>query len=308
MGEHEVDYNALFEVGEAAGEGAGEKGQQDAGAASADDKQAQDPELDQEETEEQAENAVDGEGESGKGAQSPEENSRYAAARRKAEAERDLAVQKAREEVRVEMQKKLDESIAALGLQNPYTKQPITTQAELDEYKQKLDVDKKSRIAKKAGMTEGEFDKYVEELPVVKSAREQMARAEEAQKAAAAKEAEAEINRQIAEIGEMDASIKSLDDLRKMENYKDFYALVKRGNTLVDAYKLVNFDRLTSSSAAVAKQAALNQVASKSHLDRTVTRGAGAVTVPADVIAEYRMFNPDASDSEIRAHWAKYKK
>lgn len=307
MDGHEVDYNALFEVGEDAGEGAGEKGQQDAGAASADDKQ-QDPEQDQEQEEEDQEQAQDGAGEGKPAGQSAAENSKYAAARRKAEAERDLAVQKAREEVRVEMQKKLDDSIASLGLQNPYIKKPITTQAELDEYKQNLDVDKKSRIAKKAGMTEGEFDRYVEELPVVKSAKEQMARAEEAQKAAAAKEAEAEINRQIAEIGEMDPSIKSIDDLRKMENYKDFYALVKRGNTLTDAYKLVNFERLTSSSAAQAKQAALNQVNSKSHLDRTVTRGAGAVTVPADVIAQYREFNPDATEAEIRAHWAKYSK
>ena len=310
MGDN-VDYGALFGVTADTGAGANEQGAADPAGSKNDE--AADPAAEEtegteesEKTEEQTGTEDGGEGKPA--GQSAEENSRYAAARRKAEAERDLAVQKAREEVRVEMQKKLDDSIASLGLQNPYTKKPITTQAELDEYKQKLDVDKKSRIAKKAGMTEGEFDKYVEELPVVKSAKEQMARAEEAQKAAAAKEAEAEINRQIAQIGEMDASIKSLDDLRKMENYKDFYALVKRGNTLVDAYKLVNFERLTSSATDRAKQSALNQVASKAHLDRTVTRGAGAVTVPADMIAEYRAFNPDATDAEIRAHWAKYQK
>ena len=306
MGEHEVDYNALFEVDTSAGEGGGEKGQETAETASADDtKQEQDPEQDQ--GEEDQEQAQDDAGE-GKPAQSAAENSRYAAARRKAEAERDLAVQKAREETRAEMQKTLDESIAALGLQNPYTKKPITTQAELNEYKQKLELDKKSRIAKKAGMTDGEFDQYVAELPVVKSAQEQMKRAEEAQKAAKAEQARIEIEKQISEIGEMDSSIKTLDDLRKMPNYKEFYELVKRGNTLTDAFKLANFDRLASASSAQAKQAALNQVNSKSHLDRTTTRGAGAVTVPADVIAEYREFNPDATEAEIRAHWAKYKK
>ena len=306
-----VDYGALFGVTADTGAGANEQGSADP-AGSKNDAAAEpaaegtEGTEESEKTEEQVGSEDGGEGKPA--GQSAEENSRYAAARRKAEAERDLAVQKAREEVRIEMQKQLDESIAKIGMQNPYTKKPIVSMADLAEYQQKLDVDKKSRIAKRAGMTEGEFDKYVEELPVVKSAKEQMARAEEAQKAAAAKEAEAEINRQIAEIGEMDPSIKSIDDLRKMTNYQDFYALVKRGNTLTDAYKLVNFERLTSSSAAQAKQAALNQVASKAHLDRTVTRGAGAVQVPADVIAEYRMFNPDATDAEIRAHWAKYKK
>ncbi len=83
---------------------------------------------------------------------------------------------------------------------------------------------------------------------------------------------------------------------------------MKRGNTFTDAYKLVNFDRLTSRATGQAKQAALNQVNSKSHLDRTTTRGAGAVTVPADVIAEYKALNPTATNAEIQAHWAKYLK
>ena len=123
-----------------------------------------------------------------------------------------------------------------------------------------------------------------------------------------AERARAEIGRQMAEIRELDPSVRSVADLTKMENYPRFYELVKRGNTLTDAFRLANFDRLSSRSTEQAKQAALNQVNSKSHLDRTTTRGAGAVTVPADVIAEYRAFNPDATDAEIRAHWAKYQK
>ena len=31
-----------------------------------------------------------------------------------------------------------------------------------------------------------------------------------------------------------------------MENAKEFYAAVKRGNSFLDAYRLVNFDRLTA--------------------------------------------------------------
>lgn len=305
MGDN-VDYNALFGV-EAAGESAGENDQQPAEADESNEAEA-------EETAE-AESEEETAGEDGKettaGAeksQSAEENSKYAAARRKAEAERDLAVQKAREETRTQMQEELNETIKALGMVDPYTKTPIVDKAGLDAYRQRFEIEKKARFAKKAGMDDAEFQKFVNDLPEVKEARAKAAQAEEAQKAVRAEQAKAEIERQMAEISAIDPEIKTLDDLRKMDNYQRFYDLVKRGNTLTDAYKLANMDRLTSQSTQQAKQAALNQVNSKSHLDRTTTRGAGAVSVPADVIAEYRAFVPDATMDEIRAHWAKYQK
>ena len=305
-----IDYGALFGLEGTEAEGAGENEQTAAESAVTED--TTDAEGTEEETEEETADASGDAGEGGQStggkAQTPEENSRYAAARRKAEAERDLAVQKAREETREEMRRELEESIRALGLQNPYTKEPIVDKAGLDAYKTQYDLDRQSRFAKKAGMNDDEFKAFVSNLPEVKEAREKAQQAEEAQRAVAAERAKAEIERQLGEIRELDPSITSLEDLKKIENYDRFYELVKRGNTLTDAFKLVNMDRLTAKTSEAAKQAALNQVASKAHLDRTVTRGAGSVAVPADVIAEYRAFNPDATDAEIRAHWAKYQK
>jgi len=307
MGDN-VDYNALFGVEG----GAGENDQPAAGAdESADDNEGEVSEETEEENEqdEQEDGEEAGEGKPGqKPGQSAEENSKYAAARRKAEAERDLAVQKAREETRAQMQAELTESIKALGLINPYTKQPIVDKAGLDEYKQRFEIEKKARFAKKAGLNDAEFEQFINDLPEVKEARAKAEQAEAAQKAVQAERAQAEIERQIGEIRELDPSIKSLEDLPKMENYQRFYELVKRGNTLIDAFRLVNLDKATAQTREQAKQAALNQVASKSHLDRTTTRGAGSVTVPSDVVAQYRAFNPDASDEEIRRHWAKYAK
>ncbi len=305
MGDN-VDYNALFGV-ETSGESAGENDQQPAEADESSEAEAEKP-ADAENEEETA--GEDGEKttQGAENVQSAEENSKYAAARRKAEAERDLAVQKAREETRAQMQAELAETIKALGMVNPYTKQPIVDKAGLDEYKQRFEIEKKARFAKKAGMDDTEFQKFVDDLPEVKEARAKAAQAEEAQKAVAAERAKQEIDRQLAEIREMDPAIASLEDLQKMPNYQQFYDLVKRGNTLTDAYRLANFEKLTAQQSQQAKQAALNQVNSKSHLDRTVTRGAGAVQVPADVVAEYRAFNPDATMDEIRAHWAKYQK
>lgn len=237
--------------------------------------------------------------------QSAEENSKYAAARRKAEAERDAAVAKAKSEAEVEKQKAVDEVYKDLGLTNPYTKQPITTKAEYDAWRQQADIEKKSAMLKKSGMSEGEFENFVANLPEVKSAREMKAQAEEVLKQAQAENARVKVNEQIAEISKLDPSIKSLDDLRAMENYNELYDRVKRGQSLVEAYKLTNFDRLTKASADTARQATLNSVAGKSHLDKTSTRGTGASAVPAGIAEMYRMLNPNATDAEIQKHYNK---
>lgn len=244
--------------------------------------------------------------EDGKGEQSREENARYAAARRKAEAERDAAVAQAKADAQAEAQKTIDEAFRNMGLYDPYTKKPITNKAEYDAYKQKIDIEKKTRVAKASGMSEAEFDEFVSELPEVKAAREKQAQAEEAMKQAQAAQAQVKIGEQISEIAKFDPSIKSLDDLKKMDNYSEFYEHVKRGNTLIDAYKLVNFDKLTQASANGAKQAAINAINGKSHLEKTSGRGTGSATVPADIADAYRMLNPNATDAEIQKHYNKY--
>lgn len=308
MGDN-VDYNTLFGLESTEGEGGNE--QTVAGSdVTETDKAAEETEEETAENETAEESGKAGEGtqSEGKPAQSPEENSRYAAARRKAEAERDAAVQKAITETRTQMQTELEDTIKALGMINPYTKKPIATKADLDEYRQRFEIERKSKFAKKAGMNDEEFQQFVNDLPEVKEARAKADAAEAAQRAVREKEAQAEIDRQLGEIREIDPSITSLSDLTKMPNYQRFYDLVKRGNTLTDAFRLVNMDRQTSQVREQAQQAALNKVASKSHLDRTTTRGAGAVTVPADVMEQFRIFNPDATDEEIRKYWAKSQK
>jgi hypothetical protein len=236
------------------------------------------------------------------GKQSAEENAKYAAARRKAEADRDTAIAKAKEEA----QKTIDEAIRGMGMYDPYTKKPITTKAEYDAYKQKIDIEKKSKVAKASGMSEDEFNSFVEDLPEVKAAKEMQAKAEEQLKAAQQAQAQVKINEQLAEITAMDPAVKTLEDLKAMENYEDFYKYVKRGSTLVEAYKLANFDKLTSDTAKGAKQAVINSLRSKSHLEKTSGRGAGAETVPSDIAEQYRIFNPGATDAEIQKHYNKY--
>ena len=111
-------------------------------------------------------------------AQTEDDNSRFAAARRKAEAERDAAVNKARTEAQTQADEYINGVIAGLGMMNPYTKKPITNKAEYDAYKQQFDIDKRSKIIQGSGMSEDEFKNFVADLPEVKAAREQKEAAE----------------------------------------------------------------------------------------------------------------------------------
>ena len=164
---------------------------------------------------------------------------------------------------------------------------------------------RKSQLMEQAGLSEEEYTALVNDLPEVRQAREAREKAERAMRRADEAQAKAKIDEQIQEIGKLDPDIRELNDLAGMENYPQFYELVQKGNSLLDAYKLANFDKLVQKNAAAAKQAAYNSTQSKQHMGRTKERGAGAISVPNDVKEMYRAFNPDATDAEIQAHYNK---
>lgn len=252
-----------------------------------------------------AEGGNDSSEEEGEAGQNAEQNAKFAAARRKAEAERDAAVEKAKAEAQAEAARVINEAFKNSGLVNPYTKQPITTKEEYDAYRQRYEAERKKAMMRKSGMSDADFDAFVQNLPEVREAREAKEQAEQAKREAQQAAARVKVDEQLKEIGALDPSIRSMEDLAKMPTYPKFYELVKKGNTLTDAFKLANYDALTKGAAAGARQAALNAAQGKQHMGQTQTRGAGAVSVPAEVMEQYRAFNPDATEAEIRAHYAK---
>jgi hypothetical protein len=229
--------------------------------------------------------------------QSSEENAKYAAARRKAEQERDAGIAQAQ----AAAQRQLDEAIAAMGQTDPYTGQPIRTKAEWDAWKTREAQEKKKEVADASGMNEAEFDAFVQNLPSVRDYRRA---AEEARQ----QKQKMILDEQITAIGKLDPSVKTVEDLVKRPEYKQVYDYVKKGISIVDAFKLANYDTLTQSAAAASRQAAINAANSKEHMAPTQTRGSGAVTVPADVKEQYKLFNPTATDAEIQAHYARFHK
>lgn len=207
-------------------------------------------------------------------------------------------------EIRARAAKQLDESIAALNLTNPYTKEPIRNKADYDAYRAKVEEDRRAKILKKAGISEEEFAKLAAEQPEIKA---QLDEAQEAKRQAAA----ATMSEQMRQIHELDPEINTIEDLAKMPNYAQFYRFVKQNRlSLVEAYKLTNMERLSARTAAATKQAAMNAAQSKAHLEATKARGKGGdvTAVPNDVREYYRMINPKATEAEVKADYAKYLK
>lgn len=294
----EIDYGGVFEV-ETAGENvtesaepsdttettAGEEAQEPAAPAAGEETQEETPKEEPKKTEQDA---------------------KFAAARRKAE--RDAEIAKIRQEAQEEANQKFEQFFANSGLVNPYTRQPIRSKAEYDAYRVQYEAEQKASLLKKSGMSDAEFQAFVSGLPEVREAKEAKAQAEAAARAAREEQAKLKVTEQLKEIQALDPSIKELKDLAKLETYPQLYDMVKRGYSISDAYRLANYDALTQKAAEASRQAAMNAAKSKEHLNPTVQRGAGAVTVPEDVKAEYLAFNPGATEAEIQKHYQKYMK
>lgn len=305
-----IDYSGLFGVTPEGGDG--EPGQEDAPGGGEAERV---PESD---TQDAAGAPPDGAGPAGEDAagQAPEPGAleQDGAARPDSQAAASPALdgggrRPSREElaaqVRADAQRAIDEAFALSGMKNPYTGQMITSKAEYDAYKAQYDQERQEQVMRQTGMSREEFQQFVQDLPQVRQARQVQEAAEKAAREAREAAAKVKVDEQLREIAALDPQIKTLSDLAKMDTFPRLYELVARGNTLTDAFRLANFDALAQRRAAGVRQAAVNSVRSKEHLSETRTRGSGAVSVPADVREQYKLFNPDASEEEIQKHYAR---
>lgn len=219
----------------------------------------------------------------------------------------DAAVKRAVEDERARTKGQMDAFFAKAGMKNTVTGKPITTLEEFDAWRADYDAAKLQKDLKAGKLTPEALRSAVEQTPAIqalKKQQEQQAAADEQRRQA---EAQARVNAELAEIHKLDPTINTVEDLLSMPGAKAFYDLVRKGNSFLDAYRLANFDRLTTARAEAARQQALNNARGKDHLTGTGTpQGTGAATVPPDVKAEYLAFNPDATDAEIQKHYNRY--
>jgi hypothetical protein len=263
-------------------------------------------------TEPTAGNADDDSGDEGgeAGAQTPEQRRANAARRR--QQEQQLAIAEAVEAERKKWQQKSDADMADFfkqaNLKNNFTGEPITNMDEFRAWQQQHLAERTKRGLESGKLTPEILNGLIDQHPVVQKAGEMVRRSEEETRKAQAAVAEAKVKEQLEQIRQLDPTIGTVEDLLKAPNAKEIYDLVKKGNSLVDAFRLANFDRLRSGAAEAARQQAVVNSRGKDHLQATGnSRGTGSASVPRDELAMYRLFNPGATEAQIQAHFNKNK-
>ena len=234
------------------------------------------------------------------------------AARRRQQEEKQRIDQAVSAAVAAEQQRSADMLkglFAKAGLKNTFTGQPITTMDEFDSYQQQFAAAKLQQDLKAGTLTPEVLDQVISQHPTVKKAAEVLRTSEEAQKKQEEATARANIDAEVAKIHAMDPSITSVNDLLNMPNAKAFYEYARKGLPLSDAYYLVNREKLEAAKAEAIRQQALNNNRGKEHLHSTGNaRGSGAVSVTAEQMAMFRLFNPNASEAEILNYYNKHLK
>ena len=232
----------------------------------------------QEETEaESDETSVKEEGTAEPTPQSSEENARYAAIRRRAEED-------ARRRYESELGS-LNQQITAMcqGITHPTTGQPITN---VRDYVDALRIQQRQardQELKDRGIDPSMIDRMIESNPVVMQAQQVIEQNKMSQ-------AEQALQNDLAEISKYDPSIKGINDLSAMPNFPEILSRVERGASLVDAYKMVNFDTFMQHTNEAARQQAINQMRGKNHLttQKGVAEADDYVEVPAEIMTRWR--------------------
>ncbi len=227
--------------------------------------------------------------ESGK-AQSPEENSRYAAIRRKAQ-----------REAQRKMEKELQERVASAGLSSPQAAGTVPAWEGTAAGQRQGNQGNPWEAPGDQAMENPPYRNFPEEPPEIRNARIAAQRS-------AAVGAKAQLDMDLNKVRALDPTVKGLEDLSQRPEYPEICRMVERGLSLPEAYKLVNFEALSRRAAEATRQAALNQFSGKGHMRQSEARGEGAMRVPAEVAEEYRMLLPNVTNAEIQAHYNGYVK
>ena len=236
----------------------------------------------------------------------PEQRHQNAARRRAQEQQAavDQAVQTALDAERQKNAADLEQFFTQMGIKNTYTGQPIKTMEEFHSWKGQYDTEQFGKDLKAGKATPEQFNQMIENHPAVKQAQQVIVQSQTQQRQQQEAAAQQRIDADMAEIAKLNPQIQTVADLLAMPKAEEFKGHVARGNDFLSAYKLTYFEELTQAKAERARQQALNLSRGKDHLQSaSSTGGAGAVSVPADVMAMYRAFNPKATEAQIQAHY-----
>jgi hypothetical protein len=101
----------------------------------------------------------------------------------------------------------------------------------------------------------------------------------------------------------LDPSLNGIDDILNDPSMPLMAEKVAQGMSLVDAYKIVNFDKVNSSKEAAVKQQTINQVKGKNHLSTgaAVNVSSDLEDIPANMLEDFKDRFPEKSPKELKA-------
>jgi hypothetical protein len=217
--------------------------------------------------------------------QSAEVNAQYAAARRKAEEESANKINGINSEF-----KRLFGNIVS-----PVTGKNIES---YEDYLQAVEYQRKeatNKMLQEKGIEPSVIERMINDSPAIREAQQIL---EENKKAEANRQLEADLK----VLSEIEPTIKTIDDVVSHESYASVLGYVQNGLGLADAFKLANFDKLALKKSEAAKQAAINQVKSKNHME--TTNGISVATetlapIPSGVLNKWRAAYPELSMEQL---------
>lgn len=206
-----------------------------------------------------------------------------------------------------EAQAKIDRQIAQRFGQykNPATGKPIAT---LDDYFAAMDAQaEQNRQDAINRMTANQSREQQEALRQILAndpeKRRLNARVQELEQKQVNEQAETAFNRDFAELQKLEPTLKTVNDLEKLDGFDKIVQLVQeKGLDMVTAYKAVNYGRATQASQAAGKQAAINAARGKNHLaaHEGQAQPGNQKIMNAGFLAKAREMFPEKSDEELQ--------
>jgi len=187
------------------------------------------------------------------------------------------------------------------GYTNPETGQPIRSARDYAEAMAAQERMQTRQKLQENNIDPSLIDKIIENSPAVRRAEEATAELNNIR-------AQQQVDRDIETIVKMDPSLNSKEDLLKDPLLPQIVEKVKTtGMSFVDAYKIVNFDRLSDSKTAAAKQSVVNQVKGQAHLTNgnSVTVTETEEDIPANLLQQFKDQFPDRSMKELKSLYNK---
>ena len=255
-------------------------------------------------------------GEAGGGAATPgtearqnaEERSRQAYGRRAREREAE------RQALTAAAQARVDAVYADLfvGQTNPYTGQPIRTEADFRAYKDARTRQEREEQMLSAGVDPTALRGMVDDA--VKPLREEVQRQRLENVSAEARnvtaQAQAAIRQGLEAVRvKYDSGIQTLEDIAAMPTGAAFRSYVEKGLSIEDAFYMANREAVDKRRMEAARQAGIKQASGKRHMTPMPGAAGEAPYVATPRQREmYREINPNATDDEINAAYGEFYK